>query len=139
MTRPIDVLVVDDDTRVARVNAAYVAKVPGFRMAGEAHNAADALHRMETLPHPDLVLMDHYLPDGTGLAVIQEMRRRGHQIDVIMVTAARDVRTVQAALRHSALQYLVNLPGLKAGASVFGASGDVGECPASTLAGGGVV
>jgi hypothetical protein len=34
---------------------------------------------------------------------------------------------------------LVNLPGLKAGASVFGASGDVGECPASALTGGGVV
>jgi hypothetical protein len=33
----------------------------------------------------------------------------------------------------------VNLPGLKAGASVFGASGDVGECPASALTGGGVV
>lgn len=29
----IEVLVVDDDTRVARVNAAYVEKVPGFRVA----------------------------------------------------------------------------------------------------------
>ena len=40
MNRPIDVLVVDDDPRVARVNAAYVEKVAGFRVAGEAHNAA---------------------------------------------------------------------------------------------------
>jgi two-component system CitB family response regulator len=103
----IEVLVVDDDTRVARVNAAYVGKVPGFRVAGEAHSAAEALHRMETLPHLDLVLMDHYLPDETGLAVVQEMRRRGHQTDVIMVTAARDISTVQAAMRQGALQYLV--------------------------------
>jgi two-component system CitB family response regulator len=103
----IEVLVVDDDTRVARVNAAYVAKVPGFHVAGEAHSAAEALHRMETLPHLDLVLMDHYLPDETGLAVVQEMRRRGHQTDVIMVTAARDISTVQAAMRHGAIQYLV--------------------------------
>ena len=103
----IEVLVVDDDTRVARVNAAYVDKVPGFHAAGEAHTAAEALHRMETLPHLDLVLMDHYLPDETGLAVVQEMRRRGHQTDVIMVTAARDISTVQAAMRQGALQYLV--------------------------------
>ncbi|MCX4457367.1 response regulator [Streptomyces sp. NBC_01340] len=103
----IEVLVVDDDTRVARVNAAYVDKVPGFHAAGEAHSAAEALHRMETLPHLDLVLMDHYLPDETGLAVVQEMRRRGHQTDVIMVTAARDISTVQAAMRQGALQYLV--------------------------------
>jgi len=103
----IEVLVVDDDTRVARVNAAYVEKVPGFHVAGEAHSAAEALHRMEALPHLDLVLMDHYLPDETGLAVVREMRRRGHQTDVIMVTAARDIATVQAAMRQGALQYLV--------------------------------
>ncbi|MEG8279570.1 response regulator [Streptomyces sp. AHA2] len=103
----IEVLVVDDDTRVARVNAAYVEKVPGFHVAAEAHNAADALHRLETLPGLDLVLLDHYLPDETGLAVVREMRRRGLHTDVIMVTAARDVSTVQAAMRHGALQYLV--------------------------------
>ncbi|MET8136625.1 response regulator [Streptomyces sp. NPDC005251] len=103
----IEVLIVDDDARVARVNAAYVEKVPGFRVTGEAHSAAEALRRMETLPRLDLVLMDHYLPDGTGLAVVQEMRRRGHQTDVIMVTAARDISTVRAALRQGVLQYLV--------------------------------
>jgi two-component system CitB family response regulator len=39
----IEVLVVDDDTRVAAVNAAYVEKVEGFHVAGEAHSAAGAL------------------------------------------------------------------------------------------------
>ncbi|MFE9771614.1 response regulator [Streptomyces sp. NPDC005931] len=103
----IEVLVVDDDVRVARVNAAYVEKVPGFRVVGRTHSAADALSRLEMPPRPDLVLLDHYLPDGTGLDVVREMRRSGHQTDVIMVTAARDVSTVQAAMRHGALQYLV--------------------------------
>ncbi|MEU0616915.1 response regulator [Streptomyces albogriseolus] len=103
----IEVLVVDDDVRVARVNAAYVDKVPGFHAVRPAHSAAEALERVETLPRVDLVLMDHYLPDETGLDVVREMRRRGHQADVIMVTAARDVATVQAAMRHGALQYLV--------------------------------
>ncbi|MCQ4207605.1 response regulator [Streptomyces longispororuber] len=102
----IDVLVVDDDARVADVNAAYVAKVPGFRVAGKAHSAAEALERIEELA-VDLVLLDHYLPDETGLSVARTVRERGHQIDVIMVTAARDVATVQAAMRHGALQYLV--------------------------------
>ncbi|MFE9681374.1 response regulator [Streptomyces sp. NPDC006285] len=103
----IEVLVVDDDTRVAQVNAAYVEKVAGFHVAGLAHSAAEALRQMEALPRLDLVLLDHYLPDRTGLAVVQEMRRRGDQTDVIMVTAARDITTVQAAMRYGALQYLV--------------------------------
>ncbi|MEU1530668.1 response regulator [Streptomyces fagopyri] len=103
----IEVLVVDDDTRVARVNAAYVTKVPGFRVAGEAHSAAGAMRLVETLPRLDLVLLDQHLPDETGLSVVRELRRRGHQTDVIMVTAARDIATVQAAMRQGALQYLV--------------------------------
>ncbi|MEU9608399.1 response regulator [Streptomyces sp. NPDC048057] len=114
-THTIDVLVVDDDVRVAQINAAYVAKVPGFRVAATAHSAAEAVARITDAP-VDLVLMDHYLPDGNGLAVVRELRSLGRQTDVIMVTAARDVATVQAAMRHGALQYLVkpfNFAGLR--------------------------
>ncbi|ALC20380.1 response regulator [Streptomyces pristinaespiralis] len=112
----IDVLVVDDDVRVARINAAYVAKVPGFRVVAEAHSAAEALARIAEAP-VDLILLDHYLPDENGLSVVRELRALGHHTDVIMVTAARDVATVQAAMRHGALQYLVkpfNFAGLRA-------------------------
>ncbi|MFF9688580.1 response regulator [Streptomyces sp. NPDC014623] len=102
----IEVLVVDDDVRVARINAAYATKVPGFRVAATAHSAAEALARINEVP-VDLILLDHYLPDRNGLAVVRELRALGHHTDVIMVTAARDVATVQAAMRHGALQYLV--------------------------------
>ncbi|MFI0719611.1 response regulator [Streptomyces sp. NPDC021224] len=102
----IEVLVVDDDFRVAEINAAYVAKVPGFRVAGRAHTAAQALAALER-GRIDLVLLDHYLPDEPGLTLVRRMRQQGHHADVIMVTAARDVATVQAALRLGALQYLV--------------------------------
>ncbi len=83
-----------------------MAKVPGFRVAAMAHSAAEALERVAEGPL-DLVLPDHYLPDENGLAVVRELRRLGHHTDVIMVTAACDVGTVQAAMRHGALQYLV--------------------------------
>ncbi|WP_328301202.1 response regulator [Streptomyces sp. NBC_00435] len=101
-----DVLVVDDDMRVARINAAYVAKVPGFRVSAQAHSAAEALSVLET--HPvDLILLDQYLPDENGLDLVRRLRERGHRTDVIMVTAARDLATVQDAMRLGALQYLV--------------------------------
>ncbi|WP_262702799.1 MULTISPECIES: response regulator [Streptomyces] len=106
---PLEVLVVDDDVRVARVNAAYVGKVAGFRVAGQAHTAAEALAFLEDAQgaHVDLVLLDHYLPDETGLSLVRRLRQLGHHTDIIMVTAARDIATVQAAMRHGALQYLV--------------------------------
>ncbi|WP_405535040.1 response regulator [Streptomyces sp. NBC_00075] len=102
----IDVLVVDDDLRVAEINTKYVEKVPGFRVAARAHNAAEALAAVQrgTI---DLVLLDHYLPDRTGLELVHRMREQGHCTDVIMITGASDVVTVQAAMRLGALHYLV--------------------------------
>ncbi|MEV8346872.1 response regulator [Streptomyces niveus] len=111
----IDVLVVDDDIRVADINTAYVAKVAGFRVVAKAHSGTEALTRLTERP-VDLILLDHYLPDRNGLSVVQELRGLGHRTDVIMVTAARDVATVQSAMRHGALQYLVkpfNFAGLR--------------------------
>lgn len=102
----IEVLIVDDDIRVAQINAAYVSKVPGFRVAAQAHSATEALTRIGETPI-DLILLDHYLPDRNGLSLVRELRGLGDHTDVIMVTAARDVATVQAAMRHGALQYLV--------------------------------
>ncbi|WP_330460267.1 response regulator [Streptomyces sp. NBC_00820] len=102
----IDVLVVDDDFRVAEINAKYVGKVPGFRVAARAHSAAQALAAVERGP-VDLVLLDHYLPDRTGLEIVHRMREQGHGADVIMITAAGDVTTVQKAMRLGALHYLV--------------------------------
>ncbi|MFB7509369.1 response regulator [Streptomyces broussonetiae] len=102
----IDVLVVDDDFRVAEINAKYVGKVPGFRVAARAHSTAQALATVER-GTVDLVLLDHYLPDGTGLDLVHRMREQGHSTDVIMITAASEVTTVQQAMRLGALHYLV--------------------------------
>ncbi|MEV0222690.1 response regulator [Streptomyces sp. NPDC050704] len=102
----IDVLVVDDDVRVAEINAKYVERVPGFRVAARAHSAAQALAAVADEP-VDLMLLDHYLPDRTGLELVHRMRELGHGADVIMITAAGDVETVRAAMRLGALHYLV--------------------------------
>ncbi|MGA5133946.1 DUF7342 family protein [Streptomyces olivoreticuli] len=111
----IEVLVVDDDFRVAEINAAYVARVPGFHVGAKAHTAAQAMAVLER-GGIDLMLLDHFLPDETGLSLVRRMRQRGHLTDVIMVTASRDIATVQAAMRFGALQYLVKpftFPGLR--------------------------
>ncbi|MEU6891191.1 response regulator [Streptomyces sp. NPDC046557] len=120
---PMHVLVVDDDVRVALINAAYVAKVPGFRVAAHVHSAAEAMEFLNS--HPvDLILLDHYLPDENGLDLVRRLRQHGHRTDVIMVTAARDLATVQAAMRLGALQYLVKpftFAGLRARLEAYGA------------------
>ena len=66
----IDVLVVDDDFRVAQVHAGFVELVPGFRVADRAHTAADARTKAA---HVDLVLLDVYLPDESGLTLLPDL------------------------------------------------------------------
>ena len=103
----IGVLVVDDDFMVARVHRGYVEKVPGFRVLGEAHTGADALRSVQA-QRPDLVLLDIYLPDRSGLDVLRELRASAEVApDVIVVTAARDVDTVRAAMHGGVANYLV--------------------------------
>ncbi len=114
MTDPaIRTLVVDDDFRVAAVHAAYVAKVDGFEVVGQAHTAADALTIAAEL-EPDLVLMDVFLPDGDGLSVVRSLMDRERHPDVIVITAARDMSTVRTAMQLGAVHYLVKPFGFSA-------------------------
>jgi response regulator of citrate/malate metabolism len=103
----ITTLVVDDDYRVAGIHAAYVARVDGFRVVGQAHTAAEAL-RLAAEAAPDLMLLDLYLPDGAGLSVMRRLNERsGHHPDVLAVTAARDVNSIRTAIQLGAVNYLV--------------------------------
>jgi len=103
----IGVLVVDDDFMVARIHRGFVERLPGFRVLGEARTAAEALRSVEA-QQPDLVLLDIYLPDRSGLDVLREVRASSSAApDVIVLTAARDVETVRAAMHGGVAGYLV--------------------------------
>jgi response regulator of citrate/malate metabolism len=103
----ITTLVVDDDYRVAGIHAAYVARVDGFQVVGQAHTAAEAL-RLAAEAAPDLMLLDLYLPDDDGLSVMRRLNEgSGHHPDVLAVTAARDVASVRTAIQLGAVNYLV--------------------------------
>ncbi|MER8072523.1 response regulator [Streptomyces sp. NPDC094034] len=106
------VLVVDDDFMVAKLHSRYVSAMDGFTVVGVAHSGAEALRAAERLS-PDLVLLDIYLPDMDGIAVLRELRaaeerdRRPNGVDALFITAARDAGVIRAALRAGALHYLI--------------------------------
>ena len=99
-------LIVDDDARVADIHKGYVERVEGFEVAGVANRGTEALRRVLE-DRPDLVLLDIYLPDLSGLEVCRRLRAANNLVDVIAVTAARDVDTVKGAVGLGVAQYLV--------------------------------
>ncbi len=105
----IRTLVVDDDFRVASIHAAYVERVPGFVVVGKVHSAQALAQSIGAL-HPDLVLLDLYLPDHHGLDVLKRLRQPSSavaDVDVIVITAANDPASVRAAMQSGALYYLL--------------------------------
>jgi response regulator of citrate/malate metabolism len=102
----IRTLVVEDDPIAAEANAAHVRRVPGFDVVGVVGTAVEALRAVDRTP-VDLLLLDVHLPDGNGLDVLRRLRTAGHTVDAIMVTRARDLAVVQAAVAFGATQYLV--------------------------------
>ena len=101
-----DVLVVDDDFMVAEIHRRFVDRLDGFRTVGVARTGSDALRAAQDL-RPDLILLDVYLPDMTGLEVLQRLRSDGDGVGVIMITAARELDTVSGALDGGAADYLI--------------------------------
>src|SRR5262249_39078131 len=103
----IRTLVVDDDFRVADLHCAYVERLPGFALAGKAHTGAGAVEEGDGL-RPALLLRDFSLPDMSGLEV---RRRLGEEdpppVDVIAITAARDVENLRGAMRGGVVHYLI--------------------------------
>lgn len=103
----IRTLVVDDDFMVAEVHVGYVARLAGFAVVGRAHTGGEAL-RLAAGLRPQLVLLDIYLPDLSGLEVLRRLRAEvAPAVDVIAITAARDVETVRAAMHGGVSSYLI--------------------------------
>jgi response regulator of citrate/malate metabolism len=103
----ISTLIVEDDYHVATIHAAYVRKVRGFAVAGHASTAASARTEIRRLA-PTLVLLDLYLPDGHGLDLVREsLAGKGHRPDFLVITAARDMASVRAAMQLGTVHYLV--------------------------------
>jgi response regulator of citrate/malate metabolism len=102
----IRVLVVDDDFMVALVHRGFVDRVPGFTVVGVEHTGADALAATDRV-RPDLVLLDIYLPDISGVEVLRRLREQAKPVDVLAITAARDVATIRSALRGGVVHYII--------------------------------
>jgi len=94
----LTVLVVDDDFRVANMHAGIVNALPGFCVTATANTLAAA----RKAGAADLALIDVYLPDGSGIDFVRELR-----CDSMVLSAATEADTIRAAVAAGALSYLV--------------------------------
>jgi DNA-binding response OmpR family regulator len=96
------VLVVDDDPAMAGL-VQGILKVHGYPPPTHAATGRDALGALDQV---DVVLLDHQLPDSSGLEVLDAIRGRANPPAVVLVTAHGSESLAAMALRQGADDYL---------------------------------
>lgn len=98
-------LIVEDDPQVAHINSGYLER-SGFSVAGVT---ADSTRALEILRHQpvQLVLLDIYLPGASGLQLLRELRSAEQEVEVIVVSAAKDSAQIREAFRLGCLDYII--------------------------------
>ncbi|WP_051375643.1 response regulator [Alicyclobacillus pomorum] len=106
MTNVLKVLVVDDDFMIARLHAKYIDAQSHYKVLDTAYTGEETLHLLKQNP-PDLLVLDVYLPDKSGLDVLSEIRSQKIPCDVILITAAKELEVVEEGFRLGIFDYLM--------------------------------
>ncbi|MCX6899375.1 MAG: response regulator [Verrucomicrobia bacterium] len=99
--RPLRTLVVDDSVLLMKSLCAYLRTQPLFEVVGTAVDGKEALRMAEWL-QPDLVLMDLHMPVMNGLQATAILRRRMHNMRIIIMTMEDSATTEAEARAHGA-------------------------------------
>ncbi|MFY4775750.1 response regulator [Metabacillus sp. RGM 3146] len=100
------VLVVDDDFMIAKLHGTFIASQKGYQLAGIAHSFEEAISMMDMIL-PDLLLLDVYLPDRSGIDLLRTIRLQNRRCDVILITAAKELEIVEDSFRFGIIDYLI--------------------------------
>ncbi len=97
------ILVVDDD-RTLRRTFPHVLAAPG-RHFDDSGSVAEAIARLE-LARYDLILLDYWLPDATGLDLLDWLAARQRDEAVIVISGEDAIDAAIGALRRGADDYV---------------------------------
>jgi DNA-binding response OmpR family regulator len=96
------ILLVDDDPDIARM-VQHILAVHGLGPASQVTTGREALNSLGGI---DIVLLDHQLPDTSGLDLLDAIKSRPAPPAVVLVTAHGNESLAAAALRRGADDYL---------------------------------
>lgn len=102
---PYRVLVVDDDFMIARMHGKLIAAQESYELVGVVYNYEQALASIPELK-PDLILLDVYMPDQSGIDLVRTIRSSNHPCDIILITAAKEREIVEEGFRLGIFDYL---------------------------------
>ena len=100
-TRPIKVIVVEDQAVVRAGLVAIFSHLPDIEVVGEGQNGFDALRLFKELS-PQVVLLDLMMPELDGLATIPKLLEVDPNARILIITGFGDADNVYEAIRLGA-------------------------------------
>ncbi|MCK8817516.1 response regulator [Natroniella sulfidigena] len=107
MKEEIKVLIVEDDPMVSHINRRYTEKISDFVVLKEVNFDQETIVAEADLQEADLLLLDIYLPIKDGITLLKEIRSSDHDIDVIIISAAKDADRINKAMQLGVIDYLI--------------------------------
>ena len=97
------ILVADDEPSNRKILAQELVH-KGFAV-DTARGGKEALAKIESAP-PDLVILDYMMPDMSGLDVLKELRKKGNDTPVILITAYGSVERAVEVMKAGAYDFI---------------------------------
>src|SRR6266550_2798449 len=97
------ILIVDDEPSNRKILAQELVH-KGFAV-DTARGGREALMKIESAP-PDLVILDYMMPDMSGLEVLKDLREKGNDTPVILITAYGSVERAVEVMKTGAYDFI---------------------------------
>ncbi|MBQ1491393.1 MAG: response regulator [Blautia sp.] len=102
----IKTVIVEDDLMVSSLNSQFAQQTLAIEIVAVFHTSLDALEYLSS-HKVDLMLLDLYMPDISGLELLKKLREQDNHVGAIMITAANDASYIEEALHLGIVDYLV--------------------------------
>ena len=102
----INILIVEDDFRIAEIHQKSLESIEGVSVVGNALRADESWSFIEKY-QVDLLLVDVYMPDQLGIDLVIELKKKYDHLDFIMITAARDTELLKRSMSAGVFYYLI--------------------------------
>ncbi|MBD7913956.1 response regulator [Clostridium sp. Sa3CUN1] len=100
------IMIIEDDPMVRMILEAFIGKVGNFNIVSQVSDIDEAQDFLED-NEVDLILLDVFLPLGSGIDLLKWIREKDIAVDAILITAENTKTSIKEAFRFGAIDYIV--------------------------------
>lgn len=101
-------IIVEDDLMVCAILERQLGRFTQLKLVGSFRRGGEAMEFLSKDPDAaDLIILDYYMPNMTGIEFLQELRKTNTKVQVIMITSANDYETIRAAMCCGVCDYIL--------------------------------